>query len=63
MTGSFTDLSADAPYAAAVSWAIANGLTNGTTTTTFSPDNVCNRGQIVTFLYRTYVPSARLTSK
>lgn len=59
-TGSFTDLDASKPYAAAVSWAIANGLTNGTTRTTFSPDKVCNRGEIVTFLYRTYVPSARL---
>lgn len=58
--GSFTDLSADAAYATAVSWAIANGLTNGTTTTTFSPDQVCNRGQIVTFLHRAYVEEARI---
>lgn len=58
--GSFTDLSANAAYATAVSWAIANGLTNGTTPTTFSPDKVCNRGEIVTFLHRAYVEEARL---
>lgn len=49
---SFTDVAADASYAAAVNWAVDRGVTNGTTATTFSPDNVCTRGQIVTFLYR-----------
>jgi hypothetical protein len=49
---SFTDVASDAYYAAAVSWAAENGITNGTTATTFSPDDFCTRGQIVTFLYR-----------
>lgn len=47
----FTDVPAGATYANAVAWAVAQGVTNGTSATTFSPDNVCTRGQIVTFLY------------
>ena len=39
-------------YADAVDWAVANGVTQGTTSTTFSPDTACTRAQIVTFLYR-----------
>ena len=35
-------------------WAVENGITKGTTDTTFSPDDVCTRAQIVTFLYRMY---------
>ena len=50
--GSFADVAADAYYAPAVQWAVANGITNGTSSTTFSPDAPCTRGQIVTFLYR-----------
>lgn len=39
----------------AVDWAVNQGVTNGTGDgTTFSPDNPCTRGQIVTFLYRVY---------
>lgn len=48
----FVDIPADAYYAPAVSWAIANNVTNGTSATTFSPDKVCDRSEIVTFLYR-----------
>jgi hypothetical protein len=48
----FTDVPADAEYAQAVAWAVAQGITNGTSGTTFSPDATCTRGQIVTFLYR-----------
>lgn len=48
----FTDVPADAYYAPAVQWAAADGITTGTTATTFSPDRGCTRGQIVTFLYR-----------
>ena len=33
-------------------WAVENGITKGTTDTTFSPDDVCTRAQIVVFLYR-----------
>ena len=50
---SFTDVAEGANYAAAVNWAVDRGVTNGTGDgTTFSPDSVCTRGQIVTFLYR-----------
>ena len=38
----------------AVAWAVENGVTNGTSATTFSPNNGCTRAQIVTFLYRAY---------
>lgn len=49
---SFTDVSPSADYAQAVAWAVRNGITAGTTATTFSPANICTRAQIVTFLYR-----------
>ncbi|HJA36270.1 MAG TPA: S-layer homology domain-containing protein [Firmicutes bacterium] len=45
----FADASSEA-----VDWAVAQGVTNGTSDTTFSPDNICTRGQIVTFLYRAF---------
>lgn len=48
----FTDVAADAYYAEAVRWAVAQGITAGTSATTFSPESVCTRGQIVTFLFR-----------
>jgi len=48
----FTDVAADAYYAGAVLWAVENGVTNGTSDTTFSPNANCTRAQIVTFLYR-----------
>lgn len=50
--GSFADVDANAYYADAVAWAVAEGITSGTSATTFSPDAACTRGQIVTFLYR-----------
>ena len=48
----FSDVPAGRYYTDAVLWAVAKEITNGTSTTTFSPDNPCTRGQIVTFLYR-----------
>ncbi len=48
----FEDVAADAYYADAVAWAVENGITNGTSETTFSPEKACTRGQIVTFLWR-----------
>ncbi len=51
-TNSFTDVKADAYYYDAVIWAAAEGITVGTSATTFSPDEDCTRGQMVTFLYR-----------
>ena len=50
--GSFSDVSADAYYADAVAWAVSEGVTVGTSDTTFSPDMNCTRAQIVTFMYR-----------
>lgn len=50
----FGDVAADAYYAEAVKWATDNGITNGTTSSTFSPGRGCTRAQIVTFLWRLY---------
>ena len=48
----FTDVPADAYYAEAVRWAVAQGITAGTSVSTFSPDSICTRGQIAAFLFR-----------
>ena len=48
----FTDVEEGKFYYNAVLWAVEQGITNGTTPTTFAPDATCTRGQIVTFLYR-----------
>ena len=48
----FADVSANSFCAGSVKWAVENGVTKGTTATTFSPNETCTRGQIVTFLYR-----------
>lgn len=50
----FSDVAADAYYAEAVKWATDNGITNGTTSSTFSPGSGCTRAQIVTFLWWLY---------
>ena len=50
--GSFADVDANAYYADAVAWAVAEGITSGTSATTFSPNAPCTRAQIVTFMYR-----------
>ena len=48
----FTDVAADSYYERAVLWAVENGITKGTSDTTFSPNATCSRAQIVTFLWR-----------
>ena len=48
----FGDVPADAYYAKAVAWAVENGITNGTTDTTFGPDETCTRAHGVTLLSR-----------
>ena len=48
----FSDVMSGAYYQKAVLWAVENGITNGTSDTTFSPELGCTRGQVVTFLYR-----------
>ena len=47
----FTDLTQDW-YRDAVAWAASNGVTKGTSDTTFSPDDNCTRGQAAAFLHR-----------
>ncbi len=49
---SFTDVAAGSYCYDAVQWAVANGITNGTDATHFSPNAGCTRGQVVTFLWR-----------
>ena len=49
---SFTDVADKAYYRDAVEWAVKNGITKGTTATTFSPNATCTRAQAVTFLWR-----------
>ena len=48
----FTDVKAGQYYYDAVLWAVENGISLGTSSTTFSPDKTCTRAQIVTFLWR-----------
>ncbi|MCR5648962.1 MAG: S-layer homology domain-containing protein, partial [Oscillospiraceae bacterium] len=48
----FEDVPEDAWFAEAVAWAVENGITTGTTATTFEPELDCTRGQVVTFLWR-----------
>ena len=51
-TGAFVDVAAGSYYKDAVDWAAENGITKGTSHTTFSPDAACTRAQAVTFLWR-----------
>ena len=48
----FTDIPAGSYYYDAVLWTVENGITKGTSDTTFSPNMTCTRAQIVTFLWR-----------
>ncbi|MBR7033953.1 MAG: S-layer homology domain-containing protein, partial [Clostridia bacterium] len=48
----FSDVKSNAYYYKAVLWAVENEVTSGTDATHFSPNSVCTRGQIVTFLWR-----------
>lgn len=48
----FIDVPAGSYFEKAVLWAVENGITKGTSDTTFSPDASCTRAQIVTFLWR-----------
>ena len=49
---SFTDVPTGAYYEEAVGWAVKEGITKGTSDSTFTPDGVCTRAQAVTFLWR-----------
>ena len=48
----FEDVAAGSYYHDAVLWAVEQGITVGTSATTFSPDDTCTRAHIVTFLWR-----------
>ena len=50
----FPDVPANAFYYNAVAWAVENGITTGLDNGTFGPLEICNRAQVVTFLYRVY---------
>ena len=49
---SFNDVPSGAFFSSPVEWAVENGITTGTSAVTFSPDEGCTRGQVVTFLWR-----------
>ena len=51
-SNSFADVSETAYYYDGTLWAVSKKVTEGTSATTFSPNDLCTRGQIVTFLYR-----------
>lgn len=48
----FKDVKAGAYYEDAVNWAVSIGILKGTTTTTFSPNSLCRRADMITLLYR-----------
>ena len=50
--GAFADVEGGSYYEKAVAWAVANGITSGTSDSTFSPDALVTRAQTVTFLFR-----------
>ena len=50
----FADVPAGNWFADAAVWAVKEGITNGTSDTTFTPDQECTRGEILTFLYRQF---------
>ena len=50
----FTDVAGGSFYEKAVLWAVEKGITNGLSADSFGPNTVCNRAQIVTFLYRAF---------
>ena len=55
-TSPFTDVTdPGAFYYDAVLWAVENGITNGMGAGLFGIGSICNRAQVVTFLYRTFV--------
>lgn len=48
----FSDVSVWDDDSMAIEWAVDHGITTGTSASTFSPDTICTRAQVVTFLYR-----------
>ena len=55
----FTDVNKSGYYYDAMRWAVQKGVTNGTSDTAFTPNGICTRGQVVTFLFRAdFVPAS-----
>lgn len=52
INNSFSDVPSNSWYSKAVSWAVSTGITNGTSSTTFSPNNSVTREQAILFMYR-----------
>ena len=50
----FEDVEEGSLKTSAVAWAYANGVTKGTSSSTFNPESICTRGQIITFLCRAF---------
>ncbi len=50
----FDDVPANSWYAEAVNWAVLSAVTTGTSATEFSPEMICTRAQVVTFLWRAH---------
>lgn len=48
----FTDVPVDIWYTEPVTWAISQGITTGTSSTTFSPNETCTNAQVITFIWR-----------
>lgn len=61
-TGVFVDVPEGSYYEEAVAWAVENGITKGTSDTTFEPNGICTRAQAVTFLWRAAGSPAPKTS-
>ena len=61
-TTAFADVAPGSYYYNAVLWAVENGVTTGTSATTFSPNAPCTRGQIVTILQRSLNETAKETN-
>ena len=51
-TNKFVDVIPGSYYEEAVKWAVENGITQGTDATHFSPEDICTRAEVVTFLWR-----------
>ena len=62
-TNPFVDVKQSDFYYKAVLWAVENGITNGADATHFNPMGICNRAQVVTFLYRAMGKPAYTTQK
>lgn len=55
LNNSFIDVRKNSYFINAINWAVENGITSGTSNSTFGVDEYCTRSQVVTFLYRNYL--------